>query len=381
MMDQQEGDWQEQRFSALIEGDYSYNRPRRGQLCYATILSVGENEVIVDLGGKRDGIVRRTDLELLDDTYRTSLQVGDRVPVCVLDVSGSGGELVVSLNQGLAQEDWLRAQELLESGGVCQGEVIDVNRGGVVVQFGRLRGFVPNSHLMSVPRGARGARLQQAKRDLLGQSLSLAAIEVDQRRRRLVLSQRAADWRRRQQLLAELIEGQVRRGVVSNLVDFGAFVDLGGLDGLVHISELDWKHVTHPREVLSVGDEVEVYVLKVDRRRERVGLSRKRLLPDPWPDVAGRLQPGQGVQGTVTNVVEFGIFVDVGEGVEGLVHNSEIPEGRDAYPAPEPGSPITVRVLEINRWRRRIALSLRDVVDAMPSLVLEEASPVLASAE
>lgn len=366
---------QQEQFSTLIEGDYDYTRPRRGQVRQAVVLSVSENEVIVDLGAKRDGFVPRRDLELLDDAYRASLQPGDRVPVSILDASGPRGEIVVSLNQGLAQQDWLRAQEFLESGDVCQARVTEVNRGGVIVPFGRIRGFVPNSHLTSVPRGLRGDRLRRAKSDLVGQVLSLAVLEVDQRRRRLVLSERVAGRRQRQQLLETLTEGEVRTGVVRNLVEFGAFVDLGGMDGLIHISELDWRHVEHPSEVLNVGDEVEVYVLSVDRERERIGLSRKRLLPDPWPLVAKRLHVGQKIEGTVTNVARFGVFVDVGDGVEGLVHVSEMPGGDASCAGLETGSPVTVGVLKIDHWRRRIALSLRGIGQEGASASSEEESP------
>jgi small subunit ribosomal protein S1 len=376
-MNQQDVDVQQQRLSTLLDSEYDYTRPRRGQVLYGEVLSIGENEVIVDLEGKQDGIVRRRDLELLDDAYRAGLQVGDRVPVYVLSVAGPQGELVVSLNLGLTKQDWLRAQDSLEGGEVCQAEVIDTNRGGIVVQFGRLHGFVPNSLLTSVARGVRGARRQQAKQDLLGQTLSLTVIEVDQRRRRLVLSEKAADWRRRQQLLEELTEGEIRTGVVRNLVKFGAFVDLGGMDGLIHISELDWKYVDHPSEVLSVGDEVEVYVLNVDRKQERVGLSRKRVLPDPWTLVTGELHIDQVVEGTVTSLADFGVFVDLGRGVEGLVHVSEIPGGKTAYADLGPGSLVAVRVLEIDRWKRRIALSLRGVTQEVASPVVEDAVPVL----
>jgi len=375
MMGEQLADWQQPQFAALLESDYDYTRPRRGQVRQAVVLSVREDEVIVDLGTKRDGFVPRRDLELLDDAYRTRLQSGDRVPVCVLDTSGHRGELVVSLNQGLRQQDWLRADECLESGEICEAQVTGVNRGGVIVPFGRLRGFVPNSQLESVPRGSSGDRLRQAKSGLVGQTLSLAVIEVDQRRRRLVLSERVAGRRSRRQLLEVLTEGEVRTGVVRNLVEFGAFVDLGGVDGLIHVSELDWRHVTHPSDVLSVGDEVEVYVLSVDRERERIGLSRKRLLPDPWPRVVRRLHAGQTVDGTVTKAADFGVFVDVGEGVEGLVHVSEMPGGNVSHTDLGPGSPITVRVLEVDRWRRRIALSLRHVTQAAPSPGARTASP------
>jgi len=229
----------------------------------------------------------------------------------------------------------------------------------VIVPFGRLRGFVPNSHLTSVPSGLRGKRLRQVKSKLVGQTLPLVVIEVNQRRRQLVLSERAANSRRRQQLLEELTEGDVRTGVVRSLVDFGAFVDLGGLDGLIHISELDWKHVDHPGKVLSVGDEIEVYVLNVDRERERVALSRKRLLPDPWYQVTETLREGDVVEGTVTNIVPFGIFVDVGEGIEGLVHTSEMPDQGATRSDLDTGSLVTVRVLNIDEWKRRIALRLQ----------------------
>jgi small subunit ribosomal protein S1 len=348
---------QQRQLAALLESDYDYTRPRRGEVHEAVILSIRENEMIVDLGTKRDGIVPHKDLESLDDTYRASLQVGDRVPVVILKESALNGVLLVSLKKGM---DWLRAQELLESGEVVEAQVTGFNRGGILVSFGHLRGFVPNSHLTSVPPGLRGKRLRQAKSELVGQTLSLVVIEADQQRQRLVLSERAVGQRRRQQLLEELTEGEVRTGIVTNLVDFGAFVDLGGVDGLIHISELDWKHVNHPSELLSVGDEVEVYILDVDQERERIGLSRKRLLPDPWQRVTATLDEGEVVEGTVTDVVRFGAFVEIGKGVEGLVHISEMPGGQATRSDLEPGSPVTVRVLEIDEGERQIALRLQN---------------------
>jgi small subunit ribosomal protein S1 len=213
--------------------------------------------------------------------------------------------------------------------------------------------------LTSIPRGLRGDRLHQATSDQLGKTLSLAMIEVNQADQKLVLSERVAQRRQRAQLLAELTEGDVRTGIVRNLVRFGAFVDLGGVDGLVHISELEWRHVKHPSEVLSIGERVEVYVLDVDRERERIGLSRKRLLPDPWTTVTGGLNPGDVVQGTVADVVEFGAFVDLGQGVDGLVHISEMPDGTQTKASLAPGAPVQVRVLRIDPGRRRISLSLR----------------------
>lgn len=358
----------EQLATLIEEDDYEYTRPRRGQVYEADILSITESDVIVDLGTKRDGIVPPKDLGFLEDEYRDSLEVGDSVPVVVLRTWGNDDELVVSMNKGLEQEDWLRAQDLLESKEVFEAEVTDFNRGGVLVTFGRLRGFVPNSHLTSIPRGLRGDRLREAKAQLVGQTLSLVVIEANQRQRRLILSERAAERHQRQQLLQELTEGEVQTGVVRNLVDFGAFVDLGGIDGLIHISELDWTHIDHSSDVLSVGDEVEVYVLKVDRERERIALSRKRLLPDPWQRVIADLHEGEVVEGTVTGVVEFGVFVDLGEGVEGLIHTSEIPEGTATLSDLEPGFPVRVRVLEIDEGQRQIALRLQDIGEVQVKL-------------
>ena len=359
-MDQARTDMHEQ-LSALIESDFDYRLPRQGDICEAVILSVGKDQVIVDLGVKRDGVVLRNDLQQLDSDYRASLRSGDCIPVCIQDTRASGDGIVVSLNQGLAQQDWLRAAELLDNGEVCEAQVTDVNSGGLLVSFGRVQGFVPNSHLSSVPPGLRGPRLLEAKTNLVGDKLTLAVLEVEQGRRRLILSERAANHHRRRELFDELEEGQVRVAVVRNLVDYGAFADLGGVDGLIHISELDWCHVDHPGDVLSVGDEVEVKILSVDKERERIELSRKHVLPDPWPAVVGELEEGQVIDGRVTNVVAFGAFVDIGQGVEGLVHISEMPDGKATCTTLDRNAAIRVRVLNVDLARRRLALSMRGV--------------------
>ena len=360
---------QEQRVAWVVD---DFVRPKRREIREATVLAVQEDRILVDLGAKRDGRVPSADLERLDDEVRDSLQVGAQVPVYVLDPADDRDEIIVSVYKGLAQQDWLRAQELVESDECCECRVKASNRGGAVVTFGRLRGFVPNSHLASVPRGVRGGRLRQAKSDLVGKVLTLAVIEADPRGQRLVLSERKARRAQRQRVLDELTEGDVRTGTVCSLANFGAFVDLGGIDGLIHISELDWKHVHHPREVLSVGDQVEVYVLRVERERERIGLSRKRLLPDPWLALTDHLNVGDVLWGRVTNVVDFGAFVELDDGVEGLVHISEFPQDAQSVGAAQPGSMVQVRVLRIDVQRRRIALSLRDLGQAQ-TLPLEQA--------
>jgi small subunit ribosomal protein S1 len=309
-------DVQQEQLVAWVVSDYDYVRPKRREIREATVLAIQEDRVLVDLGAKRDGRVPGADLERLDDEIRDSLQVGAQVPVYVLDPADDRDEIIVSIHKGLAQQDWLRAQELVESDECCECTIKTGNRGGVVVTFGRLRGFVPNSHLTSVPRGVRGERLRQAKSDLVGKALTLAVIEADQRSQCLVLSERKARRAQRQRFLDELTEGDVRTGTVRSLANFGAFVDLGGIDGLIHISELTWKRVRHPSEVLSVGDQVDVYVLRVERERERIGLSRKRLLPDPWLTLTDNLNLGDVILGKVTNVVDFGAFVELDDGKE-----------------------------------------------------------------
>jgi small subunit ribosomal protein S1 len=250
--------------------------------------TVHTDAVLVHLPkSQREGFAPARDLRKLDSEFRATLEEGDHVPVRVLKDPGSPADVVVSLDQEATgqdsspDEDWARAEELLRNGQEFEATVTGFNRGGVVVAFGHLEGFVPNSHLERSR-----SRDREAKANLVGQTLSLGVLEVDRPNRRLVLSRRPAGEHSKEQILSQLEKGQVHTGVVRNLVSYGAFVDLGGMDGLIHISELDWRYVDHPSEVLSVGDEVEVYVLDVDRERSRISLSRKYLLPRPWDEPA-----------------------------------------------------------------------------------------------
>jgi small subunit ribosomal protein S1 len=364
MTDERQDDAQERTLAEYIAGEYDYTRPKQGEIREAEILSITDNDIIVDLGSKRDGVIPGRDLQNVDPEYRKGLRVGDRIPVAVMRPWEDGEGIQVSLSRGLQQQDWLRAENMLESGELAEVEVTDTNRGGVIALFGELSGFIPNSHLGSLPAAARGREGPDPKEILVGQRLWVMVIEVNQQRRRLVLSRKNAERRRRAELLEQLEEGQVRTGVVRNIVEFGAFVDLGGVDGLIHISELDWKHVGHPQEVLSVGEEVEVYVLSVDHSRERVGLSRKRLMSDPWEDVAQNLGVGQVVDGNITTVESFGAFVDLGNRVEGLVHRSEFPEDDVQLEDLTPGMRVRVEVLDIDHAQRQIALRLEGAVES-----------------
>jgi small subunit ribosomal protein S1 len=361
----------ESRFmDVLLQGDYDYKRPRRGDIRLGVVLSVSPEGAVLDLGLKRDGIVPATDLQRLGQDTAASIQVGDEVPAFILKPEGRDGNIPVSLHRARMEQDWLEAQKLLANGEIWEGEVTGYNKGGLIVLFGKVRGFVPASQIDRFPHRLKPEEKQRRLAALVGQRLPLKVIEVDRRRRRLIFSEQAGRriWRRkqRQRLLNELCEGDVVRGTVSTLRHFGAFIDLGGADGLAHISDLSWGRVRHPREVVRVGDEVDVYVLRLDRERNRIGLSLKRLQPDPWTLVDEKYEVGQLVEGVVTNVVRFGAFIEIEPGLEGLLHVSEFADiaPRDPRDLVKEGDRILVRIIRIQSWRRRMGLSLRQVSEA-----------------
>jgi small subunit ribosomal protein S1 len=349
-------------FEELLD-DYDYENPERGQIISGEIIQVDEDSILVDIGAKRDAIVPRKDLDRLDEEMIEGLSQGDKIPVYVMRTAKIGGDLLVSINRGLEQEDWEHAEEMLEEGEAIPLEIIGQNKGGVVVRFGRLRGFVPNSHIPDLRRDGGYDHLREQKEEMIGDELVVKVIEVNQKRRRLVLSSRAARQERRLLRLKELAEGTKITGTVVNLVDFGAFVDIGGVDGLIHISELDWSRVDHPSEVLELGQDVEVEITNVDVDRERVSLSRKNLLANPWDSIEQKYSPGDLVEGEITNVRNFGAFVMLPEGVEGLIHVSEI--GIIGPGSPQdvvhPGDNVLARVIDIEPERERISLSLSRV--------------------
>lgn len=258
---------------------------------------------------------------------------------------------------------WKDARETMERGTVLELPVIGCNRGGVLVGWKDLRGFVPASHLVNLSPSADADERYSELRRLTGAQLRLKIIELDAEQHRFILSERAARLNEdcRQELLNTLSPGDIRQGRVANLCSFGAFVDLGGVEGLVHVSELSWGRIDHPGDVLEPGQSVEVYVLNVDRERGRVGLSVKRLRPDPWQSVEQRYYIGQIVKGVITNVVDFGAFARVEQGLEGLIHISELAEGSFLHPrnVVQEGDVVAARVLSIDGEKRRMGLSLR----------------------
>ncbi len=359
--------------AAMLEHYLSCQRLERGKIIPGVVVRVRPNEIIVDVGAKCEGIVPERDLEKLSPADRDAIHVGDDVLVDVVNSEDANGNVILSLSRAQIVRDWREAQRLFESQEIIESQVTDYNRGGVIVHIGKLRGFVPGSHLdasrvANQPSASSGSGDRWAA--LVGGTLQLKVIEVDQERNRLILSERAAlrDWRKsqRERLLNKLTEGDVCRGRVINLADFGAFVDLGGIDGLVHLSELSWKRVAHPREVVEVGQEVEVYVMGVDRDRQRVALSLKRLQPDPWVSIEERYQEGQLVEGVITRLTKWGAFASIvgDEVIEGLIHISELDEGPVVHPRDviQPGQIVTLRVIGVDGRRHRMALSLKRVV-------------------
>ncbi|MCS7219776.1 MAG: S1 RNA-binding domain-containing protein [Anaerolineae bacterium] len=272
-------------------------------------------------------------------------------------------------------EDWDAAERARTCMEVLNLPIVGYNRGGLLVQFKRLCGFVPASHLVDLPRLPDPEERRRALAQRVGQTLKVCIIEVDRTQGRLVMSQRAIhEGQRGQELWRCLKAGEIRRGRVTNLRPFGAFVDLGGVEGLLHVSELSWGRVEHPSEVVHPGDEIDVYVMSVDPTQRRIALSLKRLLPDPWATVQERYQVGQIVTGVVTNVVSFGAFVRVEEGLEGLVHISELAEGQFLHPrnVVQEGDVVRARILNIDPSNRRMGLSLRRIV--MPPQTVETSS-------
>ena len=354
----------------LAVEDWDYQRPKTGQVRVGVILTIGPQEIIVDVGDKRDGLVPFADMQRMGPEALAELSVGDEVPVYILRPEDRDGNLLVSLFMARQEKAWLRAQALAESAEAWEGVVDGYNKGGLVIPLDDIRGFVPASQIPGFPRGLGQEERIERLAEMVGETLAVKVIEVDRRKRRLILSASAAqrEWRQqhRERLLADLREGEVRSGRVSSLCSFGAFVDLGGTDGLIHLSELSWQRVRHPREVVAVGDEVEVYILRLDQDRNRIGLSLKRLQPEPWALVEDKYELGQLIEGTVTNVVDFGAFAEIGEGIEGLIHVSELTDGQISHPREvvKKGDHLLLRIIRIDARRKRLGLSLKRVLES-----------------
>jgi small subunit ribosomal protein S1 len=354
-----------EEYADLID-QHDYAMPEVGDIRQGIIVATNQQGLIVDLGLKRDGLVPTADLNKLEPEEREALQVNEEVMVYIVNTD-QPDSLGVSIHMARLNQDWIDAEALLENGDIVELEVMGYNKGGAIVPFGRLRGFVPISHLAGLSPGMNDRQRQQQLAKMRGEKIPLKVIEVDRRRRRLVMSQREAqrEWeeKRKEELLQKLEEGDVIKGRVSGLRDFGAFIDLGGADGLVHISELAWYRVNHPREVLEVGDEIEVEILKLDKKKQRISLSRKRLLPNPWDTAEERYGINQLVEGKITRIVDYGAFAELEPGVEGLLHVSQLARTNveNVADVVKEGETHLLRVVSLDSRRQRIGLSLKAV--------------------
>ncbi|HUR48026.1 MAG TPA: 30S ribosomal protein S1 [Acidimicrobiales bacterium] len=332
-----------------------------GDIVTGTVVKVDKDEVLLDIGFKSEGVIPARELSIRPDASPDQVvSLGEEIEALVLQKEDKEGRLLLSKKRAQYERAWVNVEKLKETDGMVKGTVIEVVKGGLIVDIG-LRGFLPAS-LVELRR----------VRDLqpyVGQELEAKIIELDKNRNNVVLSRRAwleeAQKEQREDFLHNLKVGEIRKGVVSSLVNFGAFVDLGGMDGLVHVSELSWKHVDHPGSVVQVGDEVEVQVLKVELDKERISLSLKATQADPWQEFASAHRVGELVYGRVTKLVPFGAFVQVGEGIEGLVHISEMASHHVDLPdqVVTPGEELWVKIIDLDLQRRRISLSIKQAAE------------------
>jgi len=361
---------------ALLESEsYELEMPRRGEIRRGTIARVTENDVLVDVGAKSEGIIPARELERLSEERQAELMVGQEVDVYVVHSGGQNGTLVLSVMRAEEEQDWQRVEQLLDSQELYEGVISGYNKGGLIIKLGRLRGFVPTSQVnLSRRRRAHGDTPDKRWGNMVGESIMAKVIEVDRRRNRLILSERMAAREARdalkERLITELQPGEIRTGHVISLADFGAFIDIGGADGLVHISEISWKRVAHPRDLLKVGQEVEVKVLGIDPKRRRISLSLRELESDPWNSITEQYREGQLVEGTITKLTKFGAFASLmgteEYDIEGLIHISELSDQRIEHPREvvKEDQTLALRVIKIDGDRRRIGLSLKRVDSA-----------------
>lgn len=332
-----------------------------GDLVKGTVVKIDTDEVLLDIGYKSEGVIPSKELSIRNDVNPHEIvTMGEELEALVLTKEDKEGRLILSKKRAQYERAWGTIERLKETDGIVEGLVIEVVKGGLIVDIG-LRGFLPAS-LVDVRR----------VRDLqpfIGRKLECKIIELDKNRNNVVLSRRAyleeTQRDQRDNFLTNLQPGQIKPGVVSSVVNFGAFVDLGGMDGLVHVSELSWKHVDHPNQVVQVGDEVTVKVLEVDLDRERISLSLKACMQDPWQEFASSHQQGELVYGRVTKIVPFGAFVQVGEGIEGLVHISEL-AGHHVETADQvvvADEELWVKIIDLDTERRRISLSVKQAAE------------------
>ncbi|MGD0612850.1 MAG: S1 RNA-binding domain-containing protein [Anaerolineales bacterium] len=342
--------------------------PQSGEIRGGVVASISPTQILVSVGAKSEGVITGRELEAIPEAERSALHVGQEILVYVLAAEDTSGNVVLSYTRAQEQKGWADVEKMLEDGASYDGEVEGFNKGGLIVPVHGLRGFVPASQLgISRRMQVTGETPDQRYSKMVGEPITVRVIEVDRKRRRLILSERAASSETRQSIkervIEELHEGEIRTGRVTSLADFGAFVNINGADGLVHLSEISWDRVQHPSEVLEVGQEVKVKIISIDREKKRIGLSIRALADDPWQKKVEKFKVGQLVEGVITRLTKFGAFARLEGDLEGLIHISEISETRIEHPKEKlhEGDVVTLRIIRIDPEQRRIGLSLRKV--------------------
>lgn len=356
-----------QEMQALLkEEGMGYPSFRRGDVVEGVVVEVGRDGLLVDIGTKSEGVVPSHEMRTLGPEAASRIHPGDTVLVWVLRPETPEGQVLLSLDRALAERGWRTLQQRFEQGESFEAQVTGYNKGGLLVDVEGLAGFVPLSQLVSIrANGGSDEGVAPALAEAVGRHLRLKVIELNRRRNRVILSERAAvqEWRSQQKerLLAELQEGEIRQGRITSIREFGIFVDLGGADGLAHLSEVSWDRSRPLEEMYKVGDEVDVYIMKVDPESKRIALSIRRAQPERWDDIIDKYQVGQIVVGRVTKLVPFGAFARLDGPVEGLIHVSELAERRLSHPKEvvKEGDILPLKIIRIERDRQRLGLSLR----------------------
>lgn len=342
--------------------------PRQGEIRQGFIASITPGQILVSVGTKSEGIITGKEFEAIPESELNELTVGKEISVYIINPEDSNGNLVLSYMQAREEESWKEAEEMMASKTPFESKIIAYNKGGLIVPLNGLRGFIPASQISLSRRASMtGDTPEQRYGKMIGEPITCCVIEVDRERRRLIFSERAASSETRETLKERIIdnlkEGEIRKGRVTSLADFGAFVNINGADGLVHLSEVSWDHIKNPSEVLEVGQEVTVKVISVDKEKKRIGLSIRQTQEDPWSDRVAKYHVGQLVEGTITRLTKFGAFAKLEEDLEGLIHISEISEKRieHAKEVLKEGDKVTLRVIKIDPENHRIGLSVRRV--------------------
>jgi small subunit ribosomal protein S1 len=361
-----------QTMESLLESEtLSVELPQVGEIRKGMIASISQSQILISVGAKSEGVVAGRELEQLTAEEKAELKVGQEVSVFVLNPEDQNGNVVLSFKRAQEEMSWENVEKMITEETVIDTKIIGFNKGGLIVAVGNLRGFVPSSQISGVRRAqSSGDTPEQRWQKMVGQAISVRIIEVDRERRRLILSERSTNTETRSSMkdrvISELEEGKVYTGKVTSLADFGAFVNVNGADGLVHLSELSWDRLQHPKEMLEVGQEVKVKVIKIEPDKKRIGLSMRALQDDPWKSRVEKFSVGQLVEGTITRLTKFGAFARLEGDIEGLIHISELSENRVEHPKEvlHEGDVKTLRVIRIDGEQHRIGLSLRKVDSA-----------------